>query len=171
MRGRLPFAPLFAALLLLAVSCDAAPPPPAIPLAGRVTDAADLLDAAQEARLTNILAALEQDTKHQFVVVTTPSLKGQAVETFSIDLARAWGIGRKNYNDGLVLLVAPNERKARIEVGRGLEKQLPDALCERIMTGEIIPHFAEGDMSGGIAAGVAALDRELRRPSALPPER
>lgn len=145
--------------------------PPAIALAGRVTDKADLLTDAEEDRLTATLAALERDKGHQFVVVTTPSLNGQSIERFTIALARAWGIGRIGYNDGVVLLVAPHERKARIEVGRGLEAKLTDAICRGIMERDIIPRVQEGDMPAGIIAGVDAIDRRLRSGSALTPQR
>jgi uncharacterized protein len=142
----------------------AARPAPAIALAGRVTDAANLLDPALEARLTEKLDALEQATGHQLVVVTAPSLGGRDVKPFTTDLFNAWGIGRAEQDDGVVLLVAPNERRARIEVGYGLEGRLTNAVSARIMQDEIIPHFRRGDLPGGIEAGVDALASRLQEP-------
>lgn len=95
------------------------------------------------------------------VVATVRTLGGQDIATFTRNLANAWGIGRKDYNDGVVLLVAPNERKARIAVGLGLEKALPDALCRQIMDEQMLPRFREGDLSAGIEAGVDALIARL----------
>lgn len=134
---------------------------PAIALAGRVTDAAQLLTVDQEAALSAKLEKLEQATKHQMVVATVPSLEGQDVAEFTVRLTNSWGIGRKGYNDGVVLLVAPKERKARIAVGHGLEKKLPDGLCQEIMDRRILPRFREGDLAGGIDAGVDALVAKL----------
>src|SRR6476659_7177855 len=92
----------------------------AVPLAGRVTDAANVVSKQQEAALSDRLARFEDATKHQMVVVTVNSLGGRDVADYTRDLANAWGIGRKGYDDGVVVLVAPNERKVRIAVGDGL---------------------------------------------------
>jgi uncharacterized protein len=134
---------------------------PAVALTGRVTDAAHVLTPEQEAALSNTLEALERKTSHQMVVVTVPNLGGQDVAVFTRNLANNWGIGRKGYDDGVVLLVAPNEHKARIAVGYGVEKKLPDELCQRIMAEQIIPRFRQGDLPGGIEAGVIALTARL----------
>jgi uncharacterized protein len=140
----------------------AARPGPAIALTGRVTDAADLLTVEQEQGIEAKLVRLEQDTGHQFVVVTAPSLGGRDVAAFTMDLANSWGVGRAEHEDGLVLLVAPNERKARIAVGYGLERVLTNAICEQIMQERIIPRFRAGDLPDGINAGVEALIARLR---------
>ena len=134
----------------------------AIALNVRVTDAANILTPDQEADLSAKSENLERKTGHQLVVVTVTSLGGQDVATFTRNLANQWGIGRKDYNDGVVLLVAPNERKARIEVGMGLEKVLPNERCQQVMDTAIIPHFRQGDMAGGIEAGVDSLIDRLR---------
>ena len=163
------------ALLVLAMACSngqasgsqssrevaASARAPSVTLGGRVTDAALILTPAQEARLSAKLEQLERTTNRQMVVATVPTLRGEDVATFTRDLANNWGIGRKGYNDGVVLLVAPNERKARIAVGKGLEKTLPDALCQQIMDEQIIPRFREGDLAGGIEAGVNSLVARL----------
>lgn len=162
--------PLAALLLALSAGCSRsevaerggeARPAAAFALTGRVGDQALILDAAFEARLTARLERLEQATRHQMVVVTVPSLGGRDVADYTRDLANAWGIGRREHNDGIVILVAPNERRARIEIGTGLEAALPNALCAEIMRREMIPRFRAGDYAGGIEAGVEALARRL----------
>jgi uncharacterized protein len=128
---------------------------------GRVTDAARILDAEQLAGISKKLEDLERETGHQMVVVTVPTLDGQNVATFADNLGRQWGIGRSGHDDGVVLLVAPNERKARISVANGLESKLPDALCQQIMRDEMLPSFRNGNLPGGIDAGVTALVGKL----------
>lgn len=135
----------------------------AIPLGGRVTDAANILSSEQEAVLTDRLALLEKSTKHQVVVVTANSLGGRDVADFTRDLANAWGIGRKDHDDGVVILVAPNERKVRIAVGHGLERTLPDPLCKAIIEQNMLPRFRDGNFYGGIEAGIGALIEGLKR--------
>ena len=95
------------------------------------------------------------------VVATVPTLGGADVATFTKDLANKWGIGRKDYDDGVVLLVAPNERKVRIAVGYGLEKSLTPDLCKQIIDQQMLPRFREGDLAGGIEAGAKALIARL----------
>ena len=87
------------------------------------------------------LAALEKDTGHQFVVVTVPSLTGHTIEDYGVTLLRTWGIGRKNINDGVLLIVAPRERKVRIEVGYGLEGALRDEEAKAVIDTAILPAF------------------------------
>lgn len=130
-------------------------------LTGRVVDNADLLPPALEARLVRTLADVERRTRHQFVVVTLPSLGGRSIESLGLALGNGWGVGRKGHDDGVLLIVAPNERQVRIEVGRGLEKVLTDAEAATIIRAEIVPRFREGDMTGGITAGAAAIIREI----------
>ena len=130
-------------------------------LLGRVSDHAQILPEASEKNLSTRLEALERRTHHQLVIVTVPSLGGREISHYSLDLANRWGIGRKGYNDGVMILLAPNERKVRIEVGYGLEKQLSDDLCDEIIQEEMLPRFRENDYPGGIEAGAAAIDRAL----------
>ncbi len=103
----------------------------------------------------------KRPTGHQLVVVTIPSLHGQDIATFGVDLGRRWGVGRKDIDDGVLLIVAPNERKARIEVGYGLEKALRDEEAGRILRDAILPAFRAGDMPKGITAGVDGIIREI----------
>lgn len=162
---------LLAVPLLFLASCEgrtATPPTvdfgssaekssPAIAIAGRVTDAANILDPAQEAALTAKLDSLERRTQHQMVIVTVPSLGGQDIASHTRNLENSWGIGRKGYDDGVVLLVAPNERQVRIAVGFGLEKVLTREVCQQIIDSLMLPRFRVGDLLGGIEAGTDAL--------------
>lgn len=133
-------------------------------LSGRVVDDAHLLDAAQAAALTAKLATVEQQTGRQFVVATVTDLQGYDIADYGYRLGRTWGIGSKQENDGVLLLVAPNERKVRIEVGYGLEPYLTDALSSVIINTQITPRFRDGDMAGGIAAGADAVIAQLQLP-------
>jgi uncharacterized protein len=145
---------LLTVLALFLAAIAAAQSAPDFPtLTGRVVDQADLLDAAAEAALTDRLAALEERTTDQFVVVTLPGLQGYTIEDYGVALGRHWAIGQKDKNNGVLLIVAPNERKVRIEVGYGLEGTLTDALTRTIIETSILPHFRSGDMPAGIEAG------------------
>ena len=155
---------LVAGALLLA-ACGSEPPAggPDFPeLTGRVVDEADLLRPEQEHQLAAASEALEREVGPQFVVVTVPTLQGYPILEYGVDLGRSWGIGNAERNDGIILLVAPSERQARIEVGYGLEKRVTDPYANRVMQQEIIPRFRGGDMSGGIMAGSRALIERLR---------
>jgi uncharacterized protein len=156
---------LLLALLLLALA-PAAQAQTFPKLSGRVVDAANLLDPTQETALTQKLAALETQSGRQLVVATIPDLQGHDIADYGYRLGRAWGIGDKAKNDGALLIVAPNDRKLRIEVGYGMEGILTDALSSRIIRGAISPRFKAGDYPGGIAAGVD----EIGALMTLPPE-
>jgi uncharacterized protein len=123
-------------------------------LTGRVVDDADLLTYPEEVAITADLKALEDKSSDQVVVVTLPSLQGYTIEDFGHQLGRHWGIGTERFDNGVILVVAPNERKVRIEVGRGLEGTLTDALSKIIIENGILPRFREGDFAGGIKDGV-----------------
>jgi uncharacterized protein len=123
-------------------------------LTGRVVDDAQLLGADDEEQLTSGLKALEDKSSDQLVVVTLPSLQGYSIEEFGYELGRRWGIGTKQLNNGVLLIVAPNDHKVRIEVGRGLEPILTDALSKIIIENSILPRFRAGDFAGGIKDGV-----------------
>ena len=123
-------------------------------LTGRVVDDAGILDAGTRAALTQKLAEFEAKTSDQLVVVTLKSLQGTSVEDFGVELGRRWQIGQKGKNNGVLLIVAPNERKVRIEVGYGLEGALTDAVSRLIIENGITPRFRAGDFAGGITRGV-----------------
>lgn len=133
-------------------------------LTGRIVDQAKLLDPARTQRLDEKLTALEQASGRQVVVVTLPDLQGYEIADYGYRLGRAWGIGAKGKNDGALLIVAPKERKVRIEVGYGLEGILTDAMSSLIINNAIVPKFKAGDFPGGIEAGVDELSALLKLP-------
>jgi uncharacterized protein len=149
-------------LALLAGQALAAPTFP--PLTGRVVDNANVLSPQVETDLTAKLANLEQTTGRQLVVVTLPSLQGYEIEDYGYQLGRAWGIGEKGKNSGVILLVAPTERKVRLEVGYGLEPILTDALSSVIIQTAVLPKFKAGDLEGGIVDGTGAVIQQLALP-------
>ncbi len=123
-------------------------------LSGRVVDQANIIPADTQTALTQKLADLEQKSGIQLVVATVNSLEGGDIETYANELFRAWKLGEKDKNNGVLLLVAPHEHKVRIEVGYGLEGTLTDALSKIIIVNAITPHFKTGDFGGGISRGV-----------------
>jgi uncharacterized protein len=147
--------PVFLLGLLFAFEALAAPAFPA--LTGRVVDEADLLTAPTEAQLTQELAAHERKTTEQLVVATVRSLQGYPIEDFGYQLGRHWGIGQAKLNNGAILLVAPNERAVRIEVGYGLEGRLTDALTHDIIQTQILPQFRQGQFELGVVSGARAI--------------
>jgi uncharacterized protein len=134
------------------------------PLSGRVVDAANLLDPAQKQQLEALSVDVEKVAQRQFVVATIPDLQGYPIEDYGYKLGRAWGIGQKDANNGIILIVAPNERKVRIEVGYGLEPIMTDALSQTIIDDQILPKFRGGDMAGGIVAGAQAIAEQMKAP-------
>lgn len=124
------------------------------PLSGRVVDQANIIPQAVSDRITAKLASLEAKSGIQLVVASVKSLEGDEIEPYANALFRAWGLGEKQKNNGVLLLVAPNERKVRIEVGYGLEGTLTDALSKIIITNAIAPRFKTGDYGRGIERGV-----------------
>jgi uncharacterized protein len=136
------------------------------PLSGRVVDAANIIPADVEASLTTKLEALETQSQRQLVVVTLPDLGGYEISDYGYQLGRAWGLGNAERNDGAILIVAPTERKVRVEVGYGLEPVLTDALSAIIIQQVILPRFKAGDMPGGIVAGTDAIIHQLTLPAA-----
>jgi uncharacterized protein len=123
-------------------------------LTNRITDQAELLSAEDYTAIQAELAALEQTSTDQFAVVTVKSLDGYPIEDYGYRLGRKWGIGQEGKNNGIMLIVAPNERKVRIEVGRGLEPIMTDAMSSLIIRNAILPEFRKGDYSAGVRAGV-----------------
>jgi uncharacterized protein len=166
-------------LVALALAGSASAEPKFPPLTGRIVDDANLLTPQDKAAIESELKALEDKSSDQIVVYTTNSLQGYPIEDYGYRLGRAWGIGQKGTNNGVVLIVAPNERKIRIEVGRGLEPQLTDLLSSLIIQNRILPRFKRGDFSAGIKAGVDDIrdvllgdaDAVKERAAARPPAR
>lgn len=150
-----PFLILF--LSLTAVSSAAALEVP--PLRGRINDYAGLIPAERAQALEERLARFERETGHQVAVLTVPGLEGEDLEGFSIKVAESWKIGKKGFDNGVIFLIAKNDRKLRIEVGYGLEGVLPDAIASRIIREVVIPYFRANDFARGIEAGVEAILR------------
>lgn len=148
---------LLLSLVLSGARIAAADEMPLPSLTGRVIDRADILSPAAEAAITAKLDAHEKATTNQVVVVTLPDLMGRPIEDWGLMLGRGWGIGTAEKNNGVILLVAPKERELRIEVGYGLEGDLPDATADRIIRVDIVPFFKAGDMEMGIKSGVNAI--------------
>jgi uncharacterized protein len=140
-------------------------------LTGRVVDEANLLNPAQEAALTAKLEGLETRTKRQFVVATLNSLQGYDIADYGYQLGRHWaigqdGVGEAEKDNGAILIIAPNERKLRIEVGYGLEHVLTDGFSSSVIRNDITPFFKAGDFAGGINVGVDKIITQIE----LPPE-
>jgi uncharacterized protein len=131
-------------------------------LTGYINDQAGMVSPETELQLENYLRELERTDSTQVAVLTIPSLEGEVLEDFSIRVAEAWGLGQKEKDNGILLLVSRDDRKIRIEVGYGLEGELTDLLAGRIIDNEITPHFRQGDFDGGIMAGVNALGSAVR---------
>ncbi len=127
------------------------------PLQGRINDRAGLLSASAEQQLTTRVIDYERTTGHQLAVLTIPSLEGDPLDDFSIRVVEAWKLGKKGKDDGVLVLVASNDRKMRIEVGYGLEGELPDIAAGRIVKDVMAPRFRTGDYEGGIVAAVDAV--------------
>jgi uncharacterized protein len=139
-------------------------------LTGRVVDQADLLNAAQEQQLVRTSQALERRTTDQLVIVTVPSLQGRAIEDYSRALGSHWGIGQREKDNGVLLVVAPNERLVRIAVGYGLEPILTNARASEIIDRDLLPAFRESRWNDGISAATQSIvsvlvahEREPRR--------
>ena len=156
---------LFTAILAL-IAAPALAQPEFPELTGRVVDNADIIPADVEAELTAKLEALETQTQRQLVVATVESLQDYEDSDYGYQLGRAWGLGDAERNDGAILLVAPNERRVRIEVGYGLEPYLTDAMSSLIIQNNVLPQFRNDDYPGGIVAGTDAIIEQLQ----LPPE-
>lgn len=147
-------------------------------LTGRVVDEAGILDADTRQELEKLSADLEAKTTDQLVTVTLKSLRGTSIEDYGYQLGRKWQIGQKDKDNGVLLIVAPNDRRVRIEVGYGLEPTLTDAISSVIVQGSILPRFRAGDFAGGVRRGAEdiaqvlsgdapeILERAARRPAA-----
>jgi uncharacterized protein len=133
-------------------------------LSGRVVDTANILSDGEESQLTTKLANLEMQSGRQLVVATVPDLGGYPIEDYGYKLGRAWQIGEKSKNNGALLIVAPNDRKLRVEVGYGLEPILTDGLSSVIINTLIVPRFKQQDYAGGINAGVDEMITQLKLP-------
>lgn len=140
-------------------------------LSRRVTDLTGTLSASQVATLENTLATFETKKGSQIAVLIVPTTQPEAIEQFGIRVAEKWKLGRADVDDGLILIVAKNDRKLRVEVGYGLEGAIPDAVARRVIDEVITPYFKAGDFYGGIDAGVQQLMRLIEGESLPAPGR
>jgi uncharacterized protein len=137
-------------------------------LSTRVTDLTNTLDATQRGRLEAQLAAIERSGRAQAAVLLLPTTQPETIEQFGIRLAEAWKVGRKGADNGLILIVAKDDRRMRIEVGYGLEGVLPDAIASRIVNERMAPAFRQGDFFGGLQTALAAIEGALGGEPAAP---
>lgn len=163
---RLIAALVFLLLAAVGMAADALVAVP--PLKARVTDLTGTLSRDQAASLEAELAQFERQRCSQVAILLVPTTRPESIEAYSIRVAEAWKLGRKGIDDGILVLVAKDDRKLRIEVGRGLEGAVPDAVAKRIVAEVIGPRFKEGDFYGGLRAGVAKLQSAMAG-EALPP--
>lgn len=152
---------LYLAMAAVASAQPQIPPAPTTSI--YVQDYAKVLSNDTEARINSISQSLASKTKAQVVVVTIPTLSGAPIEDYALTMLRQWGIGDKQLNNGVLLLVAVNDRQSRIEVGYGLEGALPDAKTGRIQDQYMIPYFQQNDYNQGILNGYLALADEVAK--------
>lgn len=126
-------------------------------LRGYVNDYANMISDASRAKLEQELKAFEQSDSTQLVILTLPSLEGETIEDYSIKVVEAWKLGQARKDNGILFLVSKDDRKMRIEVGRGLEGRLTDLMAGRIIDLVVKPRFKRGDFDGGFTAGIASL--------------
>ncbi len=150
---------LCSGLLALAAAAAAIDVPA---LRGRVNDLAGLLSAGERSKLESQLATFENETAHQIVVLTVPTLEGEDIDTFSMRVAESWKIGHEGLDNGAIIIVADKDRRARIEVGYGLEGVVPDAIAARILREQMFTSFRAGRMGEGIINGVGSVMRAAR---------
>jgi uncharacterized protein len=158
-------------LLMLAVPAQAQVPQPVPPLDARVTDLTGTLTAAQQAEIEQKLAAFEERKGAQVALLIVPTTLPEAIEQYSIRVVEAWKLGREQTDDGVLLLVALQDRQLRIETGRGLEGVLPDAIARRIIDDTIKPLFRQGDIFGGVSAGLTQIMKVVDGEPLPPPDR
>ena len=141
------------------------------PLKARVTDLTATLTSDQRAALEQKLAALETRKGSQVTVLLVPTTQPETVEQYATRVFDQWKLGRKGTDDGVLLLVAKNDRKLRIEVGYGLEGAIPDAIAMRVIDEDIVPLFKQGNFYGGISAGTDRVGKLIDGESMPPPRR
>lgn len=140
-------------------------------LTERVTDLANVLTAERQSALEQRLAALEQQTGSQVAVLTVPSTAPEPIEAYSIRVVDAWQLGRDDVDDGVLIVVAVEDRAARVEVGYGLEGAIPDAIAYRIVNDMMVPYFRDGDYGAGVSAGIDGIAAAVEGEELPVPER
>lgn len=132
-------------------------------MTGRVSDEANVLSAGEREDLEEMLESYEKETRHQIAVLIIPFLSGEPIESFSFRVANAWKLGKQGVDNGILLTLAMQERKVRIEVGKGLEPYISNAKAAQIIREAMIPEFKQGDFADGIEEGLEALMKEARK--------
>jgi uncharacterized protein len=158
-RGRLTIALASTAVALLLAPASATADTAVPPLTGHVVDSAGMLQAGQRSELDQRLWEFEKAHGSQIVVLIVPTTQPESIEEYSIRVFDAWKLGRKQANDGILILVAARDRKLRIDTGYGLEGAIPDAVAKRIVSDSIAPKFRSGDPYAGLVAGVAQIEK------------
>jgi|SRR5579862_7139021 len=130
---------------------------------GRITDTAHILSSFELASMTSLLADFDHETGHQIAVLTVPTLGGEAIESFSLRVAKAWRLGHADLADGILITLAMRERRVRIEVGAGMERFISDPVAKSIIEKVMVPSFRRGDIAGGLRAGLMRLMDEARK--------
>jgi uncharacterized protein len=167
MTARLGLLPALLALLFAFASAAALAAAPNYPaLTGRIVDQANILSVGTRTALHDKLKDLARTTGDELVVATVSSLEGREIKPYATGLFNLWRLGDAKKNNGVLLLVAPSEHKARIEVGRGLEATLTNAKAKAILAKVVLPKFKAGDFDGGVAEGVDAIVAILATDSA-----
>ena len=154
-------------LFSLTVSAEVAVPP----LSARVTDLSGVLQAGQKAALEQQLAAHEQEKGSQIAILIVPTTQPEAIEQYAMRVVETWQLGRKGVDDGLLILVATDDRAMRIEVGYGLEGVIPDAIAKRVIAEIMTPYFRQGDFYGGLNAAVVQIIKLMAGEALPPPKR
>jgi uncharacterized protein len=124
---------------------------------GWVTDLAGMLTSPQETELETLMRSYKEGSGHEIALLTLPNLGGRSIERFALEIGREWGLGEKDVHNGALMLIAQEERKIRIEVGRGLEGRLTDSISGRIIRNVIAPRFRQGQIYEGIRSGIVAM--------------
>lgn len=166
MRHWLRYLPIFVILIATSAAGKTTYPKPQ----GHVNDFAGVMTSDTRLSLENMLTTLASQTGAEVAVVTLPSLNEEPIENVAVDLFKEWGIGQKGKDNGLLFLVAPNDRRMRIEVGYGLEPILPDARTGRILDTYVVPEFKKGDLNAGIRQGTQAMVQVLAKHFKLNPD-
>jgi uncharacterized protein len=167
MLGRRAGITLLAGILVLAAMLGAcgigASDPDWVPKhSGWVNDTAGVLTPVQQERIAASLEKYQQETHHQIAVLTIPSLGGERMETFSLRTANAWGLGNKGFDDGILVTLAMKERRARIELGKGMQHFISDAEAKKILDTDMMPLFSKGNIAAGLESGLERLMDEAR---------
>lgn len=129
---------------------------------GRVTDLVNVLSTKDNLHLTQTLSQYEHETTHQIAVLIVPSLSGESIDSFSLRTANAWGLGRKGIDNGILVVLAPNQRKVRIELGRGFERYISNSKAQEIINKQMLPAFRHQQYSRGLELGLQQLMQEGR---------